>query len=293
MSDTAAGAVLITGATSDIGREVIRRLAEAGQPVRAMCRRRQQVDEFQAAGVDAVLGDLDDPASVRRAMQGCDRVFLLTLAAPTQRQHGRTAVDAAVATGVRRIVHLSTADADPDSAVPWAKAPALTDRQITASGLAWTLVKPTAFMQNLLDSAAPIKRGFLPQTSGDGAAGWIDSADIAAVVGRVLAEDGHESREYVLTGPELFSAPDLARELTALTGRRVRYLHLPGPVFFLVLRLSGMSAWMANGLVHQFIDVVRSGEGAFVTDTVRELTGAPPKRFRRWASEHRAAFVTP
>lgn len=287
-------AVLVTGATSGIGRNLVRMLADAGEPVRALCRRQEQVDEFRADGVDAVLGDLGDPDSLRAAMSGADRLFLLTAPVRTQQAHGRTAVHAAAASGVRRVVHLSTADANPRSDIPWASAPAHTDALLEASGLGWTLLKPTAFMQNLLQSAAPIKRGLLPQTSGAGATGWIDTHDIAAAAARVLIDPGHEGQEYVLTGPELLSVPDIAAQLTAVTGRRVRYLHLPTPLFYALLRATGNDAWTARGLCHQFVDVLREGRdhGEVLTDTVRVLTGREPRTFRQFAEQHRATFAT-
>lgn len=294
MSPSAAGgAVLVTGATSGIGSELVRLLADAGEPVRALCRRQQQVDAFRSAGVDAMLGDLDDPASLPAALVGVDRLFLLTAPLRTQQAHGRAAVQAATAAGTRRVVHLSTADANPRSVIPWASAPAHTDALLKASGLDWTLLKPTAFMQNLLQSAPTIRRGLLLQTSGEGATGWIDTLDIAAVAARVLVEPGHDGREYVLTGPELPSVPDIATQLTAVTGRRVRYLHLPSGLFYGLLRATGNDAWTARGLVHQFVDVLRKGHdnGHVHTDTVRLLTRQEPRTFHHFAERHLATFT--
>lgn len=143
-------------------------------------------------------------------------------------------------------------------------------------------------------SAHPAHRGALPQTSGTGATGWIDTHDIAAVAARALVEPGHEGQEYVLTGPELLSMPDIAAQLTAVIGRRIRYLHLPSALFYARLRATGNDAWTARGLRHQFIDVLRNGHdnGEVLTDTVRVLTGREPRTFREFAEQHRAAFAT-
>lgn len=294
MPDHAGRDILVTGATGDIGTQLVRLLVDAGEPVRAMCRFQQQADDLRRQGVEAVAGDFADPTSLRAAMAGVDRVFLLTSPAATQREHGRNAIEAAVATGVRRVVHLSTADANPASPIPWASAPAYTDALLEVAGLGWTRLRPTAFMQNFLASAAAIQRGFLPQTTGRGVAAWIDTHDIAAVAARVLVEDGHEGRSYVLTGPELLSVPDIAAQLSAVLGRRVRYVHLPAPLFQAVLRLSGSDAFTARGLRHQFVDVVRRGQdgGDAFTEEVRALTGVAPRTFREFAEAHRDAFAT-
>ena len=287
-------AVLVTGATGGVGRQVVQLLADAGEPVRALCRRQQQVDDFRARGVDAVLGDLGDPTSLVTAMDGVDRLFLLTFPGPSQREHGRTAVEAAATAGVRRVVHLSTADANPASAIPWASAPAYTDALLQATDLGWTLLRPAAFMQNVLESAPAIRRGLFPQTSGRGVTGWIDTHDIAAVAARVLIEDGHEGATYVLTGPELLSVPDLAGQLSTVLGRRVRYLHLPSRLFSVLLRLTGSDAFTAGGLRHQFAEVLRHGrdDAAVFTETVRSLTGVPPRSFAEFAEAHREALTT-
>lgn len=285
-------AVLVTGATGNIGGQVVRMLAEAGQPVRALCRRQEQVDDFRAQGVEAVLGDLGDRASLEAAMAGADRLFLLTFPGPSQREHGRNAVEAAITAGVRRVVHLSTADANPASAIPWASAPAYTDALLQATSSGWTLLRPAAFMQNVLESAAVIRLGLFPQTSKDGVTGWIDTHDIAAVAARVLVEDGHEGATYVLTGPELLSVPDLAAQLSDVLEHKVRYVHLPSRLFAGLLRLTGTDAFSAEGLRRQFADVLRHGEddADVFTETVRAITGAAPRSFADFAEAHRDAL---
>ena len=285
--------VLVTGATGNIGRQVVQMLADAGEPVRALCRRQEQVDDFRSQGVDAVLGDLGDVGSMVAAMDGVDRLFLLTFPGRSQREHGRNAVEAALATAVRRVVHVSTADANPASAIPWASAPAYTDALLQATDIGWTLLRPSAFMQNVLESAAAIRRGLFPQTSGRGVTGWIDTHDIAAVAAQVLIEDGHDGATYVLTGPELLSVPDLAAQLTMVLGRRVRYVHLPSRVFYVLLRLTGSDPFTAGGLRHQFLDGLRHGQdhGAVFTETVRSITGAAPRSFTEFAEAHRDALA--
>lgn len=286
------GGILVTGATGGIGRQVVRQLHESGASVVALCRRPAQVEDHQRRGLRAALGDLTDPASLEGAMRGIRTVFLLTLADRQQAAYGRNAVQAAQRAGVERVVHLSTADANPASSVSWAAAPARTDALLRVSDLRWTSLRPSGFMQNMLELAPAIHRGFLPQTTGEGVVGWIDTADIADTAARVLVEDGHDGLEHVLTGPELLSVGDLARTLQEVLGRRVRFVDLPAPVFRLLLRLSGADAWQADGLVRQFAGVVRHGhDGAPVlTPTVRRLTGRPPTSFRDFVFRHREDF---
>lgn len=217
----------------------------------------------------------------------------MTLADRHQAAYGRNAVLAAQRAGVERIVHLSTADANPASPMPWAAAPARTDALLRVSDMRWTSLRPSGFMQNMLDVAPTVRRGFLPQTTGEGTVGRIDTADIADVAARVLVEDTHDGLEHVLTGPQLLSLRDLAETLQEVLGRRVRFLDLPAPVFRLLLRVSGTDAWQADGLVRQFADVVRHGrDGATeLTPTVRLLTGRPPRSFRDFVVRYRDDFL--
>lgn len=96
---------------------MVRLLHEAGAPVAALCRRPAQVQDHERRGVRAVTGDLTDQASLERAMAGVQTLFLLTLADRQQAAYGRNAVTAAQRAGVERVVHLSTADANPASVV--------------------------------------------------------------------------------------------------------------------------------------------------------------------------------
>ncbi len=288
------GGILVTGATGGIGGQVVTLLHEAGEPVRALARRPQQVTAFRARGIDAVVGNFADRASLEAAMGGVRTLCILTPAGSAQAEYGRNAVRAAQLTGIDRVVHLSTGDANPVSKVPWAAAPARTDALLRVSALHWTIPKPVAFMQNILDSAPAIKRGFLPHAAGISPVGWIDAADIAAVAAKVLVNKGHDNREYVLTGPELLPYRDLAATLANVLGHSVRAVDLPSPVYRILLRLSGVDAFTANGVAQQFADVVRNGrDGANdLTAHAGMLLGRSPVSFEDFVGRHRARFAS-
>lgn len=287
---------LVTGATGDVGRHLVAELGARGVPFRVLCRRPDQVRAFTERGVEAVLGSFEDAATLREAMGGVDQLFLNTAAGPRQYRHNRDAIDAAVAAGVRHVVKVSASDANPRSAIPWARDHALADEHLRRSGLAWTRLQPGAFTKNLLVEAGAIRRGWLPQTSGHGATAWIDVADVAAVAARVLTDPaaqggiGERGRVYRLTGDRPLSYPEVAAVLTATLGHRVRYVHVPAPAFYGVLRATGVPAWQARGLVHQFVDVVRRGadDGRLCTSDVPDLLGRPATTVADFAEAHRA-----
>jgi len=195
--------------------------------------------------------------------------------------------------GVRALVHLSGADAAEDSPLPWAHAIWQIDEQVRASGLAYTLVRPSGFMTNLESSAPAIRRGFLPQTMGRGVIPWIDTADIARVAAHVLHGATHDGAEHLVTGPELLDGRGVARSLSAGLDRTVRYVHLPSRAFAGLLRANGVPAWQAEGLRQQFGRVARHGlDGIDVqTDEVERLTGRPARALADWARSRRATLL--
>ena len=244
--------ITITGATGDVGGRTLRLLREAGIGVRAVARRPEQVSRFEQQGTEAALAGLDDVDALTAAFAGTEQLLLITAPSPRQAVHGRNAVEAAKRAGVRAITYLSAADGSPDSLVPWARANWHTDQLVKISGLDWTILRPSAFMSNLLQSAGAITRGWYPQTTGRGAIPWTDTEDIARVAATVLQADAHTGNDPVVTGPELLTSPQVAATFSAVLGRRVRYLPLPSRVFAGAVRLGGADAWTAEGLRQQF-----------------------------------------
>lgn len=285
--------VAVTGVTGDVGGKTLEMLRTAGVPVRAIVRRREQAQALEARGVDARVADLGDRAALGAALEGVDQLFLVTAATQQQEEHGANGVRAAQDAGVRAIVHLSSADATEHSPAPWASAIWRIDALVRASGLERTILQPSGFMTNLEASAPVIRRGFFPQTMGRGRIPWIDTVDIARVASAVLEKGVHEGAEPILTGPELLDGHGVARALSAGLDRRVRYVHLPSRVFEVVLRLSGLPAWKAEGLRQQFGRIARHGlDGIDVqTDEVERITGQPARSMSEWARSRRDVFL--
>lgn len=283
--------ILVSGATGGIGGEVCRLLKEAGTPFRAMCRKAEQIEHFRKIGIDAVPGDFDRPDTLAAAMAGVDTMFLITPPTPGQVAQETAAIDAARQAGVGRIVKISASDGNVRSPVPWARHHALIDHHLRASGIEWTILKPTAFMQNFLWFKDPIARGFLPQVTGNGSVSWVDTRDVARVAATVLTQDGHAQATYFLTGPETLDMKEASLRLSKALGHPVRYLDLPSPLFWALLRLTGNSRWMAKGLVVQFDDVVAGHHDIDPTFEIARLTGKPPRDFTTFVEDHRTQFV--
>jgi uncharacterized protein YbjT (DUF2867 family) len=283
--------ILITGATSDIGQKLCQLLAENKKAFRAMCRKEEQLEKFHSKGIDAVLGTFENPASLNAAMQGCDCMFLISPPTENQVQCEKNAIDTAKSAGIAYIVKISASDANLKSSVPWAKSHAEIDHYLRNSGLEWTILKPTAFMQNFLTLSKPISKGILPQVAGNGHVGYIDAQDIARVAFSVLTEDHHRRATYFLNGPEMLDMKEIAVQLSETLGKNVRYVNLPSFVFRILLRVYGASRWVANGLIEQYAEVVAKNHDHDMNEEVIRITNCQPRSFLDFANDHKEAFL--
>lgn len=288
----APGTILVTGGTGDIGGHLVQFLNALKAPFVVMCRRPEQRESFEQRSIRTVAGDFTDPASMERAMKDVEQLFLLAPESAQQFDLDKTALDAAAAAGVAHVVKLSTLDANPASAIPWARDHARADTYLAGTGMRWTRLAPGAFTKNFLQLAPAIRRGVLPGTSGHGATCWVDVRDIAEFAARVLTtpdvQGGVDGRSYTLTGTHPLSFPQVAAILSTELGRTVRYLHLPGPLMYAGIRASGVPRWQARGLVHQFVDVVRRGadQARVHTFELEQLLGHPPHDIADLAALH-------
>jgi uncharacterized protein YbjT (DUF2867 family) len=183
--------------------------------------------------------------------------------------------------------------------VPWAGADAplvfsrwhgQVEDHLARSGLAYTLLRPSSFMQNFLMSAQQVAdQGVLYGMFGEGRVAFIDVRDIAAVAAELLTSPGHQDASYTLTGPEPLSAAEVAERLSAATGRQVRSVDLGPDGYRQALAGAGMPGWLVDGVV-EGNTMLAAGHGAAVTDEVARLTGRPPRTFAQFAADHRVVF---
>jgi uncharacterized protein YbjT (DUF2867 family) len=227
-------AILITGATGNNGAEVVRQLSARGAPLRALVRDPARRTPLRLPGVEIAAGDFLDPPTLDRALEGVEKVFLVSPPGPDQVRMQNNVVEAARRTGtVRHIVKLSSLGAAPDSPVRFGRWNGETEQQIEASGIAWTHLRPNNFLQGLLMFAPMIRaqgRVLRPARRRPRFVGG--RRDIAAVAAAVLtAPAGHENQAYALTGPEALTGDEIAQAIAAAAGRDVRYVPIEPEAF--------------------------------------------------------------
>ncbi|HEY3262465.1 MAG TPA: SDR family oxidoreductase [Pseudonocardiaceae bacterium] len=283
--------ILLTGATGTVGSALLARLADRNVPFRALAHSPAGREAIERFGVEAVDGDFDRPDALEQAMAGCDRLFLLSPPHPDQPTREKAAIDTAKRVGVSHVVALSVMGADPASPVVFGRWHADVDEHLVGSGLAYTILRPAAFMQVHLLPVDTIKsQGRWYGMSGDGAAGYIDVDDIAAVAAEVLTGPGRASATLELSGPAAISLPQAAGVLSEVIGRRVEYVELPSDQFRANLAAAGLPDWLADGIVALY-QAVRAGHAATVTNTVQDVLGRPARNYRQFAEARKGLFA--
>jgi len=285
--------VLVTGAAGNVGGHVVRELRARGASVRAFVRDPGRATERFGPDVEPAVGDLDDPATVRRAMRGVDAVFVTTANGPRQVAQECTVVDAAAAAWVRRIVKLSAIGAEPGSPAPFADAHGRIEQHLAASAVPSVVLRSGFFMSNLLADAAMIRAtGRLVAPAAGARIAMVDPRDVASVAATVLLGDRHDGRTYRLTGPVAVTYADLAASLSNVTGRPVTFVPVPDDVARAGMLGAGLPEWLADALVALY-GRLRAGVAAEVTADVQRLTGRAPRTFADFARDHAAAFAAP
>jgi uncharacterized protein YbjT (DUF2867 family) len=278
--------VLVTGATGNVGSAVVAELRRRGVAVRAFVR--HPVDAF-GGDVDLAIGDFEDPASIRAALAGVDRVFLSSADGPRKVEHEVAVIDASA--HVELVVKASTIGARAGAPLPPFDWNGCSEEHLRRSGIPAVVLRSGFYMTNLLAVAEPVRaQRVLPAPAGDGRIAMIDPRDVGAVAAAVLAGSGHDGRTYELTGPDAVSYGDVAAELSHATGTHVEYVDVPPRAARERLVASGMPDWLIVHLDGVFAKI-RAGELAATTDSVALLTGRAPRTIADFVTDHRDAFA--
>ena len=281
--------ILVTGATGTNGSDVIKTLAVRGIPAKAMMRSVKDGGELPS-GITAVEGDFDDGASLKQALVGVKRAFLLTPSTEHAEAQQLRFVEAATRAGVRHIVKLSQFAASPDSPVRFLRYHAAVEQAIRDSGLDWTFLRPNLFMQGMLQFAGMVRnKGIIAAPIGDARVSVVDVRDNAAVAAAALTEDGHAGKTYTLTGPEALTHAEMAARLSAATGRPITFVDASEDDMRRAMAGVKMPEWQIEGLIEDYAHY-RRGEAVVIATGVDDATGQPPRAFDGFARDYADAF---
>ncbi|RZO96360.1 MAG: SDR family oxidoreductase [Gammaproteobacteria bacterium] len=282
--------ILLTGATGKTGSATAKALNEKGVTFRALIRNEEKRGDIESLGGEVVIGSIENKEAVDQSMVDVETALILLPNSENQLSLEKQLVDSAKQAGAKRVVKMSSIEATPDATSPIPKLHLESEEYIKQSGLSWTMIKPNFYMQNLLASAGTIKdqgKIFLPM--GEGKTGMIDTTDVGKVLAKVLSEDGHESMNHEITGPEILSFNEVAEIFSKGLDKQVDYVDVPLAAYKETLGQFLTNQWHLDAVIDLFKGIADGGIEE-KTDTYSELMGESPKSLSEFISENSFIF---
>jgi uncharacterized protein YbjT (DUF2867 family) len=282
--------ILITGASGTVGSVVLGEAKKAGLPFKAMYRNESDARKAPP-GAATVLADFANMPRLRTALAGVNTLFLVCSPIRELVALESNAIDAARESGVRHIVLNSALGAAdyPKSFPSWHRQ---VEEKLKSSGLAFTIIRPNSFMQNIIAYSAPSIRaqGAFYAAMGNARMSYLDVRDIAAVVAKILAAPAaHTGKVYELNGPEAVTNAELARRISRVAGRTIQFVDIPEDAQRKSMLDQGMPEWQVDAL----LDLQRyytGGQGGEVDDVLQKLLGRAPVTLDQFLAEFRDGF---
>jgi len=283
--------ILITGATGNVGSHVAKQLSARGLPPVAVVHAAGKAAAVEAYCSEVRVADLRDERQVAAAVEGIDKLFLVTPVTPDQVEMGDRLIAAAETAGVDHVVKLSVIGAEYEPGIRLGRWHRHMEKMIERSDMRWTFLRPNGFMQNYLAAWGPTigteGRIFLPV--GDGAVSFIDARDVAAAGVEALLGDGHSGHAYTLTGGVALTNAEIAELFAGVLEKPVEYVDVPEAAARAGLEGAGVPEPLVSGLLELWA-LQKSGAAADVTSTYQELTGRSPGSFEQFIRDHAATW---
>lgn len=296
MSHNQKPTLLVTGASGKLGQRVLELLLEAqAGPLIATTRTPEKLAAFAARGVTIRQADFDDPASLRQAFAGADRLLLISTDAVDgtdrrAKQHGN-AVKVAAEVGVKHIIYTSLTRPEPGTPITLAPDHYATEQALAASSLDWTVLRNNVYTDGLLQSLPrAVATGQLMAAAGTGGTGFVTREDCARAAAAALAAETTGRKILDVTGPAVVTHAELAQIAQEVTGRPVTYVPVPAEAMKAGIVSAGLPAFVAE-LIVSFDEATAQGVLAVSSSTVQELTGRPAQSVREFLAEQRAALL--
>lgn len=284
--------ITVTGGTGTIGGELVRLLSAADVSIRAVHRNANRTQPLPH--VTWVRADLGDAGQLAASLAGTSRLFLLTGNEPDFAPIQIGVIRAAERLGVEHIAKLSALGASDHSESTIARDHWAAEQVLVSTSLAWTILRPHAFMQNWLGDVAESARarGVIYAPIGEGRVPFIDTRDIAAVAAEVLLHpEAHVGKKYFLTGGEAVGYADLATVLSQTTGRTITYRPITMEQARSELAARGVPAATIDAMLAIAAYQKAGGPTAMVSPNVERLLGRPPRTIRDFVRDHAAHFA--
>jgi uncharacterized protein YbjT (DUF2867 family) len=276
--------ILVTGGTGHVGSEVVKELQKRKADIRLLVRKE---DTATLAGVEKAVGDLLDPVSVQKAMEGVDKLYLLNAVLPDELTQGLIAYDLAKKLKLSHVVYHSVFRVEHFKDVPHFASKLAIENALREFDVPFTVLRPNYFMQNDASLKDPLtKAGIYPMPLGDVGVSAVDVRDIAEAAATVLTSGEHSGKTYNLNGPEVVSGPKAASIWGEVLGKKIQYTGHNMDAFEEQMRKKAPS-WSAFDIRMMFEGYLERGFVAEDGDleTLTKLLGHAPRRYEDFARE--------
>jgi uncharacterized protein YbjT (DUF2867 family) len=282
--------ILLTGATGKTGGAVAKSLAKLGIPFRAIVRDENKAASLKPLGAELLVGNLSNREFINESLQGVSKAFLVLPNVEEQRAMEIQFIDACATKSGIHLVYLSSMESVPGCTTTVTKMHVEVEEYIRNSGLTYTMIRPTFFMQLFLGSAAKIKEtGNIVMPTADGNVVPTDIRDVGDVIAKVLTEGGHEKKSYDITGPELITLGEVAARFSKVLGKEIRHVSPPISAYADVLRKVGFPEWRVEAVTGE-LDGIARGIIDHKTELMAELLDRQPRSIDDFVSDYADLF---
>lgn len=279
--------ILLTGITGNIGGATARALLAKGVKFRALVRNPAKAADWAAQGVELVQGDLQDQAAVRAALEGVDRAVLVLPNGEEQEKTELAFIATAKAAGLPWLIKLSSPEAVRGTTSPIPLAHIAAEDAMMASGMAWTFVRPSFYMQNFRNSPATCRKtGKLSMPMGNGTVALTSAEDAGAFIAHILTDgnaSAHHGQCYDITGPDpVMNFREIAAAIGEVIGQEVVYDDCDPDAFQEAIRPFHKNQWHSDAVARLFAEIADDTTPGHKTDTFQKIMGRPGISLREY-----------
>jgi len=284
--------LLLTGATGAAGSFIANEFVRQQVPVRILVRDRAKAKRLEnIPSIELVEGDMASRSSLASALDGVDRALMISASSMDMVETQCTFIDASKSAGVRHIIKFSGLDARLDTTFPFGRMHKDIEQYLETSGLAWTHLRPTGFMQEYLREAPSIVHdGALYLALGEVRLNPVDLVDVGKIGFHLLRDGGHEGQRLHLTGPEALTMAEVAERISRAIGRPVRYVPISPEQRSQALIAHGIPAPVVDALDKQVQERLKGGLESEVDLSSHKLFNVQPTTFLEFAKRNAESF---